>query len=157
MKLNQIKEIGFYKAVNDTTPEYIYEVINNTDEEWLKENPEAKLLIDEWGYEYTDDDERRHYETFGNLIQVKYADDIEVEKMPENFLISGDCGTHLTEDKLTYKQKYNNTINQIKEICEQAINTYNNEQFYDDDADIFMGENIMADRILNIISSKDKI
>lgn len=156
MKLNQIKEIGFYKAINDTIPEYIYEVINNTNEEWLKEEPEAKLLIDEWGYEYTDNDERRHYETFGNLIQVKYADDIEVEKMPENFLISGDCGTHLTEDKLTYKQKYNNIINQIKEMCEQAIKNYDNEQFYDDDADIFMGESIMANRILNMISSKDK-
>lgn len=156
MKLNQIKETGFYKAVNDATPEYIYEVIDNTDEEWLKENPEAKLLIDEWGYEYTDNDERRHYETFGNLIQVRYADDIEVEKMPENFLISGDCGTHLTEDKLTYKQKYNNIINQIKEMCEQAIKNYDNEQFYDDDADIFMGESIMANRILNMILSKDK-
>lgn len=156
MKLNQIKETGFYKAVNDTTPEYIYEVIDNTDEEWLKEEPEAKLLIDDWGYEYTDNDERRHYETFGNLIQVKYADDIEVEKMPENFLISGNCGTHLTEDKLTYKQKYNNIINQIKEMCEQAIKNYDNEQFYDDDADIFMGESIMANRILNMISSKDR-
>ena len=156
MKLNQIKEIGFYKEVNDTTPEYIYEVINNTNEEWLKEEPEAKLLIDEWGYEYTDNDDRRHYETFGNLIQVKYADDIEVEKMPENFLISGDFGTHLTEDKLTYKQKYNDIINQIKEMCEQAIKNYDNEQFYDDDADIFMGESIMANRILNMISSKDK-
>lgn len=52
--------------------------------------------------------------------------------------------------------KYNDIINQIKEMCEQAIKNYDNEQFYDDDADIFMGESIMANRILNIISSKDK-
>ena len=57
---------------------------------------------------------------------------------------------------MTYKQKYNNIINQIKEMCEQAIKNYDNEQFYDDDADIFMGESIMANRILNMISSKDK-
>ena len=115
MKLNEITEIGFYKAVNDNKPDYIYEVINNTDEEWLKEEPSAKLLIDEWGYEYTDNDDRRHYETFGNLVQVQYADAIEVEKMVEKFIVSGNAGTHLTEDKLTYKEK----TNKINELCKE--------------------------------------
>lgn len=116
MKLNKVKEIGFYRAIKDERPDYIFEVIKNTDEEWLKDNPKATFLVDEWGYEYTDDDDRRHYEPFGSLIQVQYADEIEVEKMTENFVISGKTGTHLTEDKLTYKEKYLKMKNQTKEI-----------------------------------------
>ena len=72
------------------------------------------MLVDEWGYEYTDDDDRRHYETFGSLTQVQNADEIEVEKMTENFVVSGLAGNHLTEDKLTYKEKYLKIINLIK-------------------------------------------
>ena len=114
MKLNEVKEIGFYRAIKDERPDYIFEVIKNTDEEWLKDNPKATLLVDEWGYEYTDDDDRRHYETFGSLTQVQNADEIEVEKMTENFVVSGLAGNHLTEDKLTYKEKYLKIINLIK-------------------------------------------
>ena len=116
MKLNEVKEIGFYRAIKDERPNYIFEIIKNTDEEWLKDDPKAVFLVDEWGYEYTDDDDRRHYETFGNLIQVQYADEIEVEKMTENFVISGKAGNHLTEDKPTYKEKYLKMKNQTKEI-----------------------------------------
>ena len=73
-------------------------------------------MVDEWGYEYTDDDDRRHYETFGRLMQVQNADEIQVEKMTENFVISGLAGNHLTEDKPTYKEKYLKIKNQTKEI-----------------------------------------
>ena len=116
MKLNEITEIGFYKAVNDNRPNYIFEVIKNTDDNWLKDDPNAKLLVDEWGYEYTDNDDRRHYEAFGNLVQVQYADAIEVEKMVEKFIVSGNAGNHLTEDKLTYKDK----ISKINELCKEC-------------------------------------
>lgn len=115
MKLNEVKEIGFYRAIKDKRPDYIFEVIKNTDKEWLKENPKAILLVDGWGYEYTDDDDRRHYETFGNLMQVQNADKIEVEKMTENFVISGLAGNHLTEDKPTYKEK----CIKINELCKE--------------------------------------
>ena len=118
MKLNKVKEIGFYKAVKDERPDYIFEVIKNTDGEWLKDDPTATLLVDEWGYEYADNDDRRHYETFGKLIRVQNADDIEVEKMTENFVISGKAGNHLTEDKPTYKEKYNRLYKALEEIME---------------------------------------
>ena len=105
MKLNEIKKVGFYRAINDKKPNYIFEVFKNTDKEWLKDNPQAKLLVDEWGYEYTDEEDRRHYETFGRLMQVQNADKIEVKKMTESFVISGKSGNHLTENKPTYKEK----------------------------------------------------
>lgn len=73
-------------------------------------------MIDEWGYEYTDDDDRRHYETFGNLIQVQNADKIEVEKMTENFIISGRAGNCLTEDKPTYKEKFEQLQKENEEL-----------------------------------------
>lgn len=126
MKLNEVKEIGFYKAIKDERPDYIFEVIKNTDKEWLKDNPNAIFLVDEWGYEYTDDDDRRHYETFGSLMQVQNADEIEVEKMKENFVMSGTVGNHLTEDKLTYKEKYLKIKNQIKEIKKILLILENN-------------------------------
>ncbi|WP_372520904.1 hypothetical protein [Candidatus Ruminimicrobiellum ovillum] len=122
MNLNEITETGFYKAINDEKPTIIFEVIKNTDEEWLRDNPQAILLIDEWGYEYTDDDDRRHYETFGNLIQVQNADKIEVEKMTENFIISGRAGNCLTEDKPTYKEKFEQSQKEneeLKSLCEK--------------------------------------
>lgn len=114
-KLNELTEVGFYRKIDDERPNYIYEVIKNTDEEWLKDNPEATLLVDEWGYEYTDDDDRRHYETFGRLTQVQNADEIEVEKMIENFVMSGKGGARLTEDKLTYKEK----CIKINKLCKE--------------------------------------
>lgn len=126
MKLNEVKEIGFYKAIKDERPNYIFEVIKNTNKEWLKDNPKAIFLVDEWGYEYTDDDDRRHYETFGSLMQVQNADEIEVEKMTENFVISGQTGNHLTEDKPTYKEKYLKIKNQITEIEKILIVLENN-------------------------------
>ena len=126
MELNEVKEIGFYRAIKDKRPNYIFEIIENTDKEWLKDNPNAKLLVDEWGYEYTDNDDRRHYETFGSLMQVQDADEIEVEKMTENFVISGQAGNHLTEDKLTYKEKCIKIKNSIKEIEKILIVLENN-------------------------------
>lgn len=126
MKLNEVKEIGFYRAKKDEIPNYIFEVIKNTDKEWLKDNPEAILLIDEWGYEYTDDDDRRHYETFGRLMQVQNADEIEVEKMTENFVVSGKAGTHLTEDKPTYKERYLKIKNLTKEMKKIIVVLENN-------------------------------
>ena len=117
MKLNEVNEIGFYRAINDDKSNFIFEVIENTDDNWLKDDPNAKLLVDEWGYEYTDTDDRKHYETFGTLIQVQYADEIEVEKINKKFIVSGKAGTHLTEDKTTYKEKINKINTLVKDFC----------------------------------------
>ena len=111
MNIKDIKEPGFYRAVTDEVPNIIYEVIKNTDETWLKEEPDAKLIIDTWDFEYYDADDRRVYEPYeGTLRDPKYMPDIEVEKMEETFTVSGNMGTTLTENKLTYKEKYNNLI-----------------------------------------------
>ena len=39
----------------------------------------------------------------------------------------------------------------IKDICQDAVDTWNKEEFYEDDTDIFMGENNMAVKILEIL------
>ena len=116
MKLNEITELGFYKAVDDDRPNYIFEVIKNTDDEWLKEAPEQKFLIDEWIFDYIDNDDRFHYGTAGNLIAVSNADDIEVIKIiDKKYKVYGKCGEYLIEDKLSYKEK----INKINELCKE--------------------------------------
>lgn len=111
MKLNEITEIGFYCSPYDDKRNYIYEVINNTDEEWLKDAPDQKLLIDEWIFDYIDNDDRYHYGTAGNLISVLNADDIEVVKITDKkYKIEGGCGEYLIEDKLSYKEKLNKIL-----------------------------------------------
>ena len=111
MKLNEITEIGFYCSPNDEERNYIYEVINNTDEEWLKDAPDQKFLIDEWIFDYIDNDDRYHYGTAGNLISVLNADDIEVVKITDKkYKIEGGCGEYLIEDKLSYKEKLNKIL-----------------------------------------------
>ena len=57
--IKEITECGFYCSKIDVEHLYIYEVIKNKDEEWLKENPEATLLINEWIYDHTDSDDRK--------------------------------------------------------------------------------------------------
>ena len=48
MKIKDIKETGFYimLAYKDTEDEIIYEALENTDKEWLKDNPDEKIVID---------------------------------------------------------------------------------------------------------------
>lgn len=106
MKLNQIKEKGFYRLINDDDIEVIFEVFENTDEEWLKESPNKPLLIDEWLYDYTDNDDRRVYSCDGTLVPVISEDPIEVIKLKNNYKVYGEMGIYLIEDKMTYKEKY---------------------------------------------------
>ena len=47
-------------------------------------------------------------------------------------------------------------IEQIKAECQEAIDTYDKEQFYEDDCDIFKGEAIMANRIMQLIQENEK-
>lgn len=42
-------------------------------------------------------------------------------------------------------------IEKIKAECEEAINTYDREEFYEDDCDKFLGESFMAEKILDLI------
>lgn len=105
--IKEITECGFYCAKEDLERLYIYEVIKNTDEEWLKETPEQTLLIDEWIYDYTDYDDRKVYTTSGNLVAVcNDSATCKVYKIEDTkYKIYGNNGLFLIEDKPTYKEQ----------------------------------------------------
>lgn len=91
MKIKDIKETGFYLSHN---PEIIYEVIENTDEEWLKEVPPATLLVDEW----TKEGANPYYETSGILYRLDTdLSEIDVEKTDRKFRVYGSMGQFLEE------------------------------------------------------------
>ena len=115
--IKEITECGFYCSKDDTERLYIYEVIKNTDEEWLKENPEATLLIDEWIYDYTDYDDRKVYCASGNLIAVcNDSSNCKVYKIEDTkYKIYGNCGQFLIEDKPTYKEQ----LKRKEQECDQ--------------------------------------
>ena len=121
MKLNEITETGYYTCELDTERETIFEVIKNTDEVWLKEAPEQTLLIDEWTYEYTDEDGRKHYEIYGgNLVSVVNAEPFDVVKITDTkYTISGKMGTHLMEDKPTRLEIVEQQLKHKEQECER--------------------------------------
>lgn len=47
-------------------------------------------------------------------------------------------------------------IDKIKKECQEVIDTYDKEQFYEDDCDKFMGESFMAQRILDLIQESER-
>lgn len=121
MKLNEVTETGYYTCELDTERETIFEVIKNTDEVWLKEAPEQTLLIDEWTYEYTDEDGRKHYEIYsGNLVSVVNAEPFDVVKITDTkYIISGKMGTHLMEDKPTRLEIAEQQLKHKEQECER--------------------------------------
>ena len=133
MKLNEIIETGYYTRELDTERETIFEVIENTDEVWLKEAPEQTLLIDEWTYEYTDEDGRKHYEIYGgNLVSVVNAEPFDVVKITDTKYtmdvsdptIASKCnGTSMMEDKPTRLEIAEQQLDQLKEKNEKLEQT----------------------------------
>lgn len=128
MKIDEIKEVGYYCQVGDTERLGIYEVIKNTDEEWLKNDPKDIFLIDEWVYNYKDHDDRKVYTTGGTLINpniVNYS--FEVEKINDTkYKFLNDEGLFLIEDKPTHKeqlQRKEKTLDAILELIEENKNT----------------------------------
>lgn len=124
MQINEIKEVGYYCQVGDTEPLGIYEVIKNTDEEWLKNNPKDIFLIDEWIYKYKDHDDRKVYITSGTLINpniVSYS--IEVEKINNTkYKLLENDAIFLIEDKPTYKEQLEMSQARVKELEEEIKN-----------------------------------
>lgn len=100
MKLNEVTKTGFYTT--DNRRMVIYEVLENTDDTLLDDT----LLVDEWIYEYIDDNGIRHYEADGCMYSVQnYADDIEVEEITDtSYTIYGNSGALMCEDKPTPKE-----------------------------------------------------
>ena len=111
MQLNEVTKIGFYTADNQRM--VVYEVLENTDDT-LSDEP---LLVDEWNYEYTDDNGIRHYEADGCMRNVQnYADNIEVEEITDtSYTIYGNSGALMCENKPTYKEKFNTLLKGDKE------------------------------------------
>lgn len=134
MKLNEIKEPGFYVEINDQEHrKTIYEVFVNTDKKWLKENPEQTLLLDTWIYDYTfpfiDKDPIKIYASRLIVIPIEHADSIEVIKVCSKYK-RGARDYILEEDKPGYKQLLQDLIEQMKndiEIYEHG--THDNTDF----------------------------
>ena len=129
MKLNEITETGYYTCELDAERETIFEVIKNTDEVWLKEAPEQTLLIDEWTYEDTDEDGRKHYEIYGgNLVSVVNAEPFDVAKITDTKYtmgvsdptIASKCnGTSMMEDKPTRLEIAEQQLRAKEQECNQ--------------------------------------
>lgn len=99
MKIKYITKTGFYTIPEyvDTENEQIFEVIENTDKKWVRENPDAKLLVDTWYFDYKDG-ETKIFQTEG-ILQVLYLDlsNIDVEKTNRRFEVFGNMGAFLKE------------------------------------------------------------
>lgn len=132
MKIKDIKEIGFYKS-DAYGNDYVFEVIENTDEKWLEECPDATLLLDVWEYDYTDENDRIHYQTSGGIyrLDTDYAN-IEVEKTTQKYIMpetSINLGCFLVEDKPTYKE----IIIKLKDQMKKDIVRYENGEYDSND------------------------
>lgn len=46
-------------------------------------------------------------------------------------------------------------IKQVIEKCKEAISTYDNEEFYEDDCDYYLGQSHMAQEILELFEVKE--
>lgn len=55
-----------------------------------------------------------------------------------------------TEDPVPRTEK--ECLEAIHKICAEAVRVYDNEEFYEDDCDRFMGESIIAQNIIEIIN-----
>ena len=99
MKLKDIKETGFYimLAYKDTEDEIIYEATENTDNEWLKDDPDAKIVIDEWYFDHKENG-KKIYQTSGGIYSLGLdLAEIEVEKVDKHFETFGTGGCFLKE------------------------------------------------------------
>ena len=94
MVVKDIKETGFYLTAD---PDIILEVLENTDSEMLKDNPEDKLIIDEWDFDH-EENGKRIYQTTGSLFSL-YTDwaDCDVEKSNKKYRVFGNMGAFLKE------------------------------------------------------------
>lgn len=139
MKLNEIKEVGFY-TTDLRNREVIYEVLENTDEE-----PDETLLIDEWTYTYDDNDDRKVYECIGgNLTSVRLAEPVNVIKITDTKYSTfyGNSGAFMHEEKPTYKER-------LKELVNKDRATINDLKKVRDMLCFYGAENYTLNTIIN--------
>lgn len=115
-KLNKVKQEGFYREIHDTDLKRIYAVEKNTNEKWLRDNPEATVIVFEWVLKYYDSDGRRYYEYKYILpVTLKNIDELDVVKVHKNFIAHNDG---MIEDTPTYKEKYLKAEEKMRKIKE---------------------------------------
>lgn len=107
MKLGSINKAGYFKIIGDNEINTLYEVYENSDKAWLEEEPAEKYLLEEWTYDYSDEDDRKVYSSNGTCIGILNLDvllaDTDVEEIGDKYVWENDC---LREDKPTYKERY---------------------------------------------------
>ena len=112
MKLNEIKETGFYYQPEDTDRTYIYEVIESSFTD-IKD----KFCVVEYFLDYIDNGVYHYKREDKFLPTTCYENSVEVIKfIPNYYKVEGNCGEYLIEDKPTYKEK----LEKIKKICDKA-------------------------------------
>lgn len=87
MKICDAKRVGFYISRNGT----IYEVLKNTNKRWLKEEPEAKLILDIWVYKSTENG-KKIYKTFDKCYHYlsEFGDYVTKCKQSYHLIKNGD-------------------------------------------------------------------
>lgn len=110
MKLSEVKKPGFYCSPKDKERYNIFEVYVNTsdDKEFVKNDP---LLVDDWIYDYTEENgDIKYYQTHGLICRLYEFENVEVIKLDQKYKVDADI---MWEDKLTYAQK----VKKIERLC----------------------------------------
>lgn len=91
MLFKDIKEVGFYTDGID-----IFEVINNTDEEWLKNEPNEVLVADLFTYSHDSKDGKQIYTVDGALYSLDgMYSETEIKKFDKPCKLMGEMGETL--------------------------------------------------------------
>lgn len=75
------KLTGFFYNPNE--PEYIYEIKQNTDANWLQEEPNVKYLVDTWEFVKTNKN-KSIYKTHGLLVPLQNFDTSNLQRLSLN-------------------------------------------------------------------------
>lgn len=122
MILSEVKEPGFYCSPKDTDKYNIFEVYVNTsdDKEFVKNDP---LLVDDWIYDYTEENgDIKYYQTHGLICRLYEFENVEVIKLDQKYKVAGDV---MREDKPTYKE----ILKDLKEQMEKDIVRLENGEY----------------------------
>ena len=85
--------VGFYYNPNESG--IVYEVLQNTDNTWIQEEPDTKLLVDTWELINIKGDQLI-YKTEGNLVPLKDFKNNDLKELKfKTKKITGNMGLNL--------------------------------------------------------------
>ena len=93
-------------------------------------------------------------EALWDLGIVDNAENLPISESSEDTLAR--MRTKVEEEDKAAPKSSAECLERIKVICKEAIANYDNESFFEDDVDKFMGESIMAENVMDIIDSYEK-